>query len=382
MRKTHENDNFQNYPMLFSRKIKTTIWGSYSLYGEPDLAKNAEKNPDLPKIGEIWNFCDSNIYVLNGPMKLCAMREIFETAPPSFFGPRYYGHYKEKGAFPLLCKIIDANDRLSVQVHPDDSRAHDLEGAPSGKAEMWYILEAAPDAEIIIGFSGKINENEFRSHLDDHSFVDYLNHVKVKKGDTFLIPAGRIHSIGAGVIIAEIQQNCDITYRVYDYGRTDSSGNLRQLHVDKAIKCIDFADILPNEIEAVTAFERSGAVLSLLAACHYFTVIMHEIEGGRYSYHNAIPVVSIFMNTGPDVFINYNGSRERFSSYSTLLVPASCENVEFTLCADRPENACGNATTTGGIKLIQSYHLPDRLENARILKGFFGAAPGLSQFDI
>ena len=378
MRKIHEPGDFQTYPILFSRKIKSTIWGGYGLYGESGLSEAAGKISGLPKIGEIWNFCDSNIYALNGPMKLYGMREIFETAPPSFFGARYYGYYKEKGVFPILCKVIDANDRLSVQVHPDDPRARDLEGAPSGKTEMWYVLEAAPGAEIIIGFSGKMNENEFRNHLDDHSFVDYLNHVKVKKGDIFLIPAGRIHSIGAGVLIAEIQQNCDITYRVYDYGRCDNNGKLRQLHVEEAMKCIDFADILPNEIEAVTSFDRSGAVLSLLASCHYFTVIMHEIEGRRYSYHNAIPVVSVFMNIGPDAFMTYNGVREPFPAYSTLLVPATCENIEFTLGPDRPETS----EAGDGLKLIQSYHLPDKLENARILKGFFGSAPGLSQFDI
>ncbi len=382
MRKNNENGSFQNYPLLFSRKIKSTIWGGYGLYGEPGLDKKAEKISGLPRIGEIWNFCDSNIYALNGPMRLCGMREVFEAAPPSFFGARYYGHYKEKGMFPLLCKVIDANDRLSVQVHPNDSLARDLAGAPSGKTEMWYILEAAPDAEIIIGFSGKMNENEFRNHLDDHSFVEYLNHVKVKKGDIFIIPAGRIHSIGAGVLIAEIQQNCDITYRVYDYGRLDNNGKFRQLHIEEAMKCIDFADILPNEIEAVTAFERSGAVLSLLCSCHYFTVIMHEFEGARYSYHNAIPVVSVFMNIGPDAYMTYNGVKEIFPTYSTLMLPASCENVEFTLRENRPEKSGGSDTAGSGLKFIQSYHLPDRHENSRILKGFFGSAPGLSQFDI
>ena len=169
----------------------------------------------------------------------------------------------------ILIKLIDAKQNLSVQVHPNDEQA-----APErGKTEMWYIIEALPNAEIIYGFNRKITREEFRERIEKGTLLEVVNRIKVKKGDVFFVPAGTIHAIGAGILIAEVQQNSDITYRVYDYGRVDPNGNPRELHIEKAIQVTDlnppiqpynrtsceYFDFKRLNIDGVNAFNIKGA---------------------------------------------------------------------------------------------------------------------------
>ena len=179
--------------------------------------------------------------------------------------------------FPVLIKFIDARDNLSVQVHPDDEYARRVENE-FGKTEIWYVLDAADDAELIYGFKEKISKDEFRSSIENGTLLDKLNSVKVKKGDLFFIEAGTVHAIGRGALIAEIQQNSNCTYRVYDYGRVGADGKPRELHIDKAV---DVAKTEPPKYEIKPMGEaelHDGYTSQLLTRCDLFTATHYDIE--------------------------------------------------------------------------------------------------------
>ena len=175
------------------------------------------------------------------------------------------------GELPILIKLIDAKDRLSVQVHPDDAAALRMENS-LGKTEMWYVLDAKPGAELIYGFDRDVSEAQIRTALGRGTITQYLNHVHVHKNDVFYIPAGTVHAIGAGVLIAEIQENSNITYRLFDYERTDKTGKTRELHIEKALKVANLkSSAAPRQPMRVLRY-RNGCASELLARCRYFQV--------------------------------------------------------------------------------------------------------------
>lgn len=176
--------------------------------------------------------------------------------------------------FPVLIKLIDARDKLSVQVHPDDSYAQRVEGE-YGKTEMWYIVDCEEGAELICGFRGKLTKEEFRRAVEENTLLDKVSRVKVKKGDVFFIEPGTLHAIGAGILIAEIQQNSNTTYRVYDYGRLGNDGKPRELHIEKALEVTKLSPARPYKLQKPVKLE--GRTVQLLADCEYFTVSKQEI---------------------------------------------------------------------------------------------------------
>jgi mannose-6-phosphate isomerase len=328
-----ESNNDENiYPIIFSRKIKTTIWGGYRLYSDAFRESGGAAPAGCPKVGEIWSLCENhNIVALNGGYKLMMLEDVLKDLPASFFGAKYYDEFVSSRHFPLILKIIDANDRLSIQLHPNDEMARKIEKYYSGKTEMWYVLDAAADSEIILGFNRKIDENEFRQHIKNNSLESVLNHIKVRKGDTFLIEPGTVHAIGKGVLIAEVQQNCDITYRVYDYARTDPDGKTRELHVEKAIKCVNYGQINPGAQSASKMPEFKGAAIKHLNSNNYFDVMLYESETGKgFDCGCNFPVFSVFMNIGEDAYVSYGeDSCDYFPEYSALLMPAGYEGAHF-----------------------------------------------------
>ena len=181
--------------------------------------------------------------------------------------------------FPVLIKIIDAYDNLSIQVHPDDEYARRVENE-FGKTEIWYVLDATDDAKLIYGFKNKITKDEFRKSIEDNTLLDKLNVVNVKKGDLFFIEAGTVHAIGKGALIAEIQQNSNCTYRVYDYGRVGKDGKPRELHIDKAV---DVSNTIPPKYDIKPMgdeIESNGNISQLLTKCDLFTVDRYQITSG------------------------------------------------------------------------------------------------------
>ena len=223
------------YPLKFKPLFKYRIWG-----GEK-LKTKLNKTYSETHIGESWEISDvsgDETLVSEGLLSGKSLRDLTKEFKGEFVGQKVYDKYGEE--FPLLIKFIDAKTPLSIQVHPSNEIAKERHNS-FGKNEMWYVMQADKDAELIVGFDEKINTDDYQAHLKNNTILNVMHHENVSKGDTFYIPTGRVHAIGAGVLLAEVQQTSDVTYRIYDYDRVDSkTGEKRDLHNDLAIDVIDF----------------------------------------------------------------------------------------------------------------------------------------------
>lgn len=251
---------FTPYPMKLTPTLKTALWGG------TQLADSWGKAPRGESVAESWELTvrqqEKNV-IANGSLAGMTLNEALRLAP-EMLGERGVG-----SRFPLLIKFIDARQTLSVQVHPDDDYAARVE-QDSGKNEMWYIVEAAPDAEIVYGLRPGITVSDFRRAVEENRIRDVLNFHPVRAGECYYIPAGLVHAIGAGILIAEIQQNSDLTYRVYDYDRVGADGKPRELHRKKA--CDVVVPMTQEEIHAKRYAARRGGEGETLAHPTYFCV--------------------------------------------------------------------------------------------------------------
>ena len=259
------------YPYLLSSVLKSPIWGGTRLVQE--WGKHTENDT----VGESWELTvreDAVSHICNGCYSGKTVRDLISEDQNAIMGKSSY----VDGVFPLLVKLIDAGDRLSVQVHPDDAYAARVE-ADRGKTEVWYIVEADEGAEIICGLAEGITVEDFAVAIREGRSVEALHHQPVCAGETYFIPSGLPHAIGKGILIAEIQQNCDLTYRVYDYERRQKDGTLRELHVQKALDVI--RNFGKEEIEALryARAERGLATDSVLVDCAYFRTERLELTG-------------------------------------------------------------------------------------------------------
>ncbi len=255
------------YPLRLSNVTKSPIWSGRKLSGEWKKGEGA--------IGESWELCvraNENSIVENGALRGRTLAELIDT-----YGTALTGSDFSSDEFPLLIKLIDAGDDLSVQVHPDDVYAAQAEN-DRGKTEVWYIVDAEEGARIVFGLREGMGKRELAEAVERGRTEDVLNYVPVRAGETYFIPAGLPHAIGRGIIIAEIQQNCDLTYRVYDYGRVGADGKARELHIGKALDVIrDFSD---GEIRDIRYSRAHGEIDDcLLADCEYFRVSHLRVEG-------------------------------------------------------------------------------------------------------
>ncbi|NQX80844.1 MAG: class I mannose-6-phosphate isomerase [Flavobacteriaceae bacterium] len=222
------------YPIKFEPILKSKIWGGGKL---SDLLGKKNISNDL---GESWEISDVEgdmSVVSNGDLKGLSIRQLMDTYKESFMGVKNYRDFPKQ--FPLLIKYIDASKDLSIQVHPDDKLAKERHNC-YGKSEMWYVMQAEKDANLIVGFNQNVDKDIYLDNLNNKTLENILNFDKVSKGDTYYIPSGLVHAIGPGVLLAEIQQVSDVTYRIYDWDRLDSNGNARELHTDLAIDAINF----------------------------------------------------------------------------------------------------------------------------------------------
>ena len=259
------------YPMKLIAPLKDYLWGGTRLRDEYG------KETQLTKIAESWELAchkDGRSVIANGAAAGQTLADWLADAGADALGTRA----AKFPYFPLLIKLIDAHDDLSVQVHPNDDYALRVAGE-FGKTELWYVVEAAPGAELLYGFAHEISKEEFARRIADNTLLDVVRHVPVQKGDVFFIPAGTLHAIGKGILICEIQQNSNTTYRIYDYGRVGADGKPRDLHIEKAL---DVTALAPAPAHAcgneVDLF--AGARARLLAACDYFTVYHLVVDGG------------------------------------------------------------------------------------------------------
>ena len=222
----------------------------------------------------------------------------------------------------MLIKFIDAKQDLSIQLHPNDELAK-IRHNSFGKTEMWYVMQADKDANLIVGFKGKVDKATYLKHLENNTLTEILNFDKVKEGDTYFIEAGRVHAIGAGVLLAEIQQTSDITYRVYDWDRVDDEGNARELHNDIAIDAFDFE--MKNDFRVDYNSHKNTS--NEMVSCPFFTTNFIEIDAD-IEVNNTHDSFMIYMCVDGEVEVSTNATSDKFSKGETILIPASLKKFK------------------------------------------------------
>lgn len=311
------------YPLRFKPITKEVIWGGDKLVkaGKRPLK---DQNPEL--IGESWELSgvEGNLSVVkNGVLRNNNLQELTEVYMGELVGDGVFDKYGLE--FPLLLKYIDARDRLSVQVHPTDELAEQRHGC-RGKTEMWYVVDAEQGAVLYVGFKGDVTAAQYREAIAKGRLTELLNPVEVKRGDTYFIPAGTLHAIGAGVLIAEIQETSDITYRVSDWGRTDRNGKARKLHIEESYDAVDFGG---NRQYCVTRRAEANRSVELVG-CPYFTVNLLRVEGAAQRDYAPLDSFVAYMCVEGEVEVKASGRTEKLKWLDTILLPAEITDVELT----------------------------------------------------
>ena len=321
------------YPLKFQNIFKSVVWG-----GEK-IAPFKGVNTQQKNIGESWELSGvkgNESIVAEGPLAGRTITSLAEEYKGALLGEKVYA---ATGAeFPLLIKFIDARDDLSIQVHPDDALAAERHNGSKGKTEMWYVVQADEKAHLMSGLNKEITPEEYAAKVADNTITDVLHDYDVHAGDVFFLPAGRIHSIGKGCFIAEIQQTSDITYRIYDFGRLGLDGKPRELHTELSKAAIDYT-VLPDYKTQYQSIKNQD---NEIVSCKYFTTSLYELDkevtkdmSGLDSFVIAICV------EGCGSLTDSEGNTVSLSQGETVLVPACSRS--FTL---RPE---------GNMKVITSY---------------------------
>lgn len=306
------------YPLKFAPIYKDKIWGGNKI--KTVLNKDFG---DLPNCGESWELSgvEGNVSVVtNGYLEGNTLEELIEVYMGDLVGDKVFDKFGIE--FPLLIKFIDANDDLSIQVHPDDQLSEERHGA-FGKTEMWYVLQADPGSKLQVGFNRQVDAEVYLEKLKNNQLTEILNFEEVTAGDTYFIPAGRVHAIGKGILLAEIQQTSDITYRIYDYDRRDSEGNPRELHTELALDAIDFT-IFPEYKTKATAKANESVEL---VKCPYFTTSILDLTQVVEKDYNELDCFVIFICLDGTVEIETESGTETITKGETILIPASIESV-------------------------------------------------------
>ena len=302
------------YPLKFNPIFKEKIWGGQkvkTLYGL-DFAP-------LTNCGEVWvlsGYPDNISIVQNGFLEGNDLNELIEVYMGDLLGERIFEQFGEE--FPLLIKLIDSNDWLSIQVHPGDELAQKRHNA-NGKTEMWYTMNADSGAELISGFNRKVTKEEYRQHLQNKSLKEILNFEKVESGDVFFMPAGRVHALGPGLVVAEIQQTSDLTYRIYDFDRVDDEGNSRELHNDLALDAIDFA-LSPDY--KTHYLNKQNETVSMVKSPYFTTNMLHFDKPVEKDYTELDSFVIYLCAEGACKVIA-GDMEEHFAVGEAMLIPAT-----------------------------------------------------------
>ncbi len=306
------------YPLKFTPIYKDKIWGGNKI--KTVLNKNFG---DLPNCGESWELSGvpGNISIVsNGYLAGNSLEELIEVYMGDLVGDQIFETFGHE--FPLLIKFIDANDDLSIQVHPDDEMAAERHNS-YGKTEMWYVMQADKGSKLQSGFNQPVDQEKYLEKLEKVELTDILNFEEVTAGDVFFIPAGRVHAIGKGILLAEIQQTSDITYRIYDYDRRDDQGNPRELHTDQALDAIDYT-LFP---EYKTNYEPIPNESVELASCQYFTTNVLDVSQVVEKDFNKLDSFVIYICLDGKLVIETESGSESIQKGETILLPASIENV-------------------------------------------------------
>lgn len=308
------------YPLKFTPILKDKIWGGTklkSLFG---------KQAETDKLGESWELSgyDGDISVVsNGFLAGNNLEELIEIYMGDLVGDQVYDQHGL--TFPLLFKLIDANENLSIQVHPNDEVAAERHNS-YGKTEMWYVIDADSDGSLIIGFKEDCTKENYLKAVEEGVLEDLLQTIKVTKGDVLFIPAGLVHAIGKGVVLAEIQQTSDVTYRIYDYKRVDDQGNERDLHTEEAIDVIDYQASKSPKTPYVTVLNG----LTPLVSCEYFTTNLIRMNEQLTRNYGLLDSFVAYMCVDGDFEITCEGENTSVSKGDTILIPACIQEVHLT----------------------------------------------------
>ena len=307
------------YPMKFTPLFRDKIWGGQKIKSVLDMNFGA-----LPNCGEAWVLSGvggNETVVANGFLEGNELNELVEIYMDDLVGGKVYEKYQNE--FPILVKFIDANDYLSIQVHPDDALAQ-KRGIGNGKTEMWYIISADEGSELIAGFNKKMTQKTYLDHLESKRLKEILNVEKVSAGDVFFIPAGRVHALGPGILLAEIQQTSDTTYRIYDWDRLDDKGNSRQLHTAEALEAIDF-NVYDTYRSAYPAIKNTSIEV---VNQPFFTTNMIHLDKPLSKNYEELDSFVIYTCVKGDVVVNYQDDVVKLRMGECLLIPNVINQID------------------------------------------------------
>lgn len=306
-----------NYPIKFRPILQDKIWGGSKLR---DFL-NKETNRD--HVGESWEISGVEGFisvVQNGDESGKNLKELISEYKEELVGKRIYEKFGND--FPLLIKFIDAKTDLSVQLHPNDELARQRHNS-FGKTEMWYVIQADKGSKLNIGFKKDLDKREYLEYLENRKITELLNFEEVKKGDSVFINTGKVHAIGGGVLLAEIQQTSDITYRIYDWDRVDEEGKGRDLHTALALDAIDFEKKNDYKLE----YERENNTSSEIASCEYFTTNFLPVRGKVEKDYSGLDSFVVYMCVEGSASISMGQNSENLKKGQSLLIPASADKV-------------------------------------------------------
>ena len=312
----------------FQPLLKQTLWGGDKIIPFKHLSTVMEN------VGESWEISGvkDNETIAAGDGR--SLNQLVRDMKGRLVGEANYQRFGDE--FPLLIKLIDARQDLSIQVHPTDEIAH-RQGRERGKTEMWYVMDSAPDAKLYNGLKLQITPEQYKQMVADDTICDALAQYSVKEGDCFFIPAGRIHAIGAGCFLVEIQQTSDVTYRIYDFKRKDKDGNYRQLHTQEASESINYTVLDDYR----THYQPRTNESQLLVECPYFTTAVYDLTETMTIDYSELDSFVILIGMKGEGTLTIDGETVAFSAGETILVPASAQEVR----------------TEGTIKFLETYVL-------------------------
>ncbi|WP_314960347.1 type I phosphomannose isomerase catalytic subunit [Hoylesella nanceiensis] len=317
-------------PIKFNPLLVQTLWGGEKIIPFKHL------NSDLTQVGESWEISGvkgNETVVSEGEFKGKKLNELVDELKGKLVGEANYKRFGND--FPLLIKFIDARQELSIQVHPTDELAQ-KRGKLRGKTEMWYIMDSDENAKLRAGMKEKITPEQYKEMVENDTITEAIAEYKVKEGDCFFLPAGRIHSIGTGCFLAEIQQTSDVTYRIYDFKRKDKDGNYRELHTEEAAECIDY-NVEPNYRTEYTPVKNKGVAL---VECPYFTTAVYDLnEPMTLDYSELDSFVILIGLKGSGEITDNEGNTTTLCEGETILIPATTSEVK----------------VTGNIKFLETY---------------------------
>ncbi|MCL5247027.1 class I mannose-6-phosphate isomerase [Cellulophaga sp. 20_2_10] len=305
------------YPLKFNPILKERLWGGTK------LRDVLHKPIETDITGESWELStvkgDVSV-VYNGDLAGTSLQDLINTQTNDLLGKSVAERFGKE--FPILIKFIDAKQDLSIQLHPNDELAKKRHNS-FGKTEMWYVMDADQDAELIVGFNKDVAKEEYAASIENDTLLDLLNYEKVKEGDTFFINTGKIHAIGAGVLLAEIQQTSDVTYRVFDFNRKDKNGNLRELHTEQALDAIDYT----KKDDFVVDYKTQDNTVNTMVDCPYFKTNFIELTQNLQQDISSRDSFTIYMCVGGSATIKNEFGEASIVKGETILVPALSKTV-------------------------------------------------------